>query len=211
MKNLSFARALVLGAHTDDEFACMGTILRLLESGCDVHYATFSTCEASVPEGFPPDVLAHEVRRAAAELGLAEENLYVFDYPVRHFPARRQDILEDLVRLRERIHPDVVLVPALSDIHQDHHVIAEEGLRCFKFQTVLGYELPMNTVTFEHACFVELSEDIIANKVRALKCYESQSFRPYMSEDFIFSLARVRGVQAGLPYAEAFEVLRLML
>ena len=35
-------RALVLGAHTDDEFACAGTIARLVESGSEVHLATFS-------------------------------------------------------------------------------------------------------------------------------------------------------------------------
>jgi hypothetical protein len=32
-----------------------------------------------------------------------------------------------------------------------------------------------------------------------------------MSEDFIFSLAKTRGVQSGKKYAEAFEVIRLML
>ena len=211
MKPLPFTRALVLGAHTDDEFGCSGTIVRLLEAGAEVFYATFSTCEESVPEGFPRDVLQHEVRAAAAQLGLKSDQLFVYNYRVRHFPTFRQDILEDMVKLRSLVAPDVVLLPALSDIHQDHQVIAREGLRAFKFASVLGYELPMNTISFQHACFVELSEAHVRRKITALACYESQQFRPYVNEEFILGLGRVRGIQAGVQYAEAFEVIRLKL
>ncbi|MEG2229105.1 MAG: PIG-L family deacetylase, partial [Odoribacter sp.] len=35
--------------------------------------------------------------------------------------------------------------------------------------------------------------------------------RDYLSEEFIYSLARTRGVQIGCEYAEAFEVVRLFL
>jgi N-acetylglucosamine malate deacetylase 1 len=212
MKNLGiFKRALVLAAHTDDEFGCAGTMVRLLDAGVEVHYAAFSTCEESVPEGFPRDVLAHEVQRAAATVGIARERVTVLGYRVRHFPSERQAILEDLVRMRRQLEPDLVLLPALADIHQDHHVIAMEGLRAFKFSTVFGYELPMNTISFQHACFVALTENELAKKVAMLQAYESQQFRPYCSADFVRGLARVRGVQAGTQYAESFEVLRLVL
>jgi hypothetical protein len=42
----------------------------------------------------------------------------------------------------------------------------------------------------------------------ALKAYKTQEGKPYMSEDFIRSLAKVRGTQIQVPYAEAFEVIR---
>lgn len=211
MKKLNFKRTLVLGAHSDDEFGCIGTMIRLLKSGLEVYYAVFSTCEESVPSGYPKDILAHEVRKAAQVIGLTEEHLLVYDYRVRHFPALRQDILEDMIRLKKQINPELVLLPAFSDIHQDHYVIAREGLRAFKFASVLGYELPTNTIGFEHACFIELKLDHIQHKLDVLRCYESQQFRPYMKESFVRSLAIVRGVQAGVEYAEAFEVLRLKL
>ena len=211
MKALPFARTLVLGAHTDDEMGCSGTIARLLESGAEVYYATFSTCEESVPEGFPKDILAHEVRKATNVLGLIEDHVIVSNYRVRHFPSVRQEILEDLIRLRARIKPELVILPALSDIHQDHHVIASEGLRAFKHASVLGYELPMNTIDFRHACFVELKPEHLQKKLDSSLCYESQTYRSYMRDEFIRSLAKVRGVQAGVDYAEAFEVLRLIL
>jgi LmbE family N-acetylglucosaminyl deacetylase len=208
---LNFKRALVLGAHTDDEFGCSGTIARLLEEGAEVCCAMFSTCEESVPKDFPKDVLSQEAKKAAAVIGVKPDHLLIYDYRVRHFPAVRQEILEEFVRLRKKLDPDLVMLPALSDIHQDHHVIASEGLRAFKFASILGYELPMNTITFQHACFVTLKPAHIDRKIQSLMCYKSQQFRPYANEDFVRSLAKVRGVQAGVEYAEAFEVLRLKL
>jgi hypothetical protein len=41
--------------------------------------------------------------------------------------------------------------------------------------------------------------------VNSLKEYKSQTQRNYMQEDFIRSLAKVRGVQSNSEYAEAFE------
>lgn len=202
-------RALVLGAHTDDEFGCAGTIVRMIEAGTEVHYACFSSCEESVPEGFDRDVLKREVRDAIRVLGIAEERFYLYDYRVRRLPERRQDILEELVRLRRRIEPDLVLLPAMSDMHQDHGTIASEGLRAFKHATILGYELPMNTISFEHACFVSLEERHIVRKIEHARTYVSQQSRSYLREEFLRSLAVVRGLQIGKDAAEAFEVIRM--
>ena len=204
-------RALVLGAHTDDEFGCAGTIARMVESGVDVHYACFSSCEESVPEGFDRDVLKREVRAAIRELGIPEERFTLFDYRVRHFPTFRQEILEDLVRLRARIAPDIVFMPAFSDMHQDHSVIAREGFRAFKHATLLGYELPMNTISFDHVCFVTLEERHIEVKLRHARAYRSQATRPYLADEFIRSLAVVRGLQTNTAAAEAFEAIRITM
>ena len=208
-KKLPFRRALVLAAHPDDEFGCLGTVARLVEEGAEVHYLAFSPCTASIPDGFPEDVLQGEMVRALGVAGVPPERISLRDYPVRHFPRLRQEILEELVAVRKEIDPDLVILPALSDIHQDHHVVAREGLRAFKFASVLGFELPMNTISFAHACFVELSGAQLARKIDGLAKYESQAFRPYANADFIRSLARVRGVQVNTEYAEAFEAVRL--
>ena len=211
LKLLEVNRVLVLGAHADDEFGCSGTLVRFIETGADVHLVAFSMCQESVPKEFPQDILSREIAQASQTLGIKRSNLRTYDFKVRHFPAHRQEILEELVRLRNELNPDLVLLPALSDIHQDHEVIAREGLRCFKHVSVLGFELPMNSISFQHVCFVDLELRHIETKIKALMCYESQRFRSYSNEDFIRSLARVRGLQIGAEYAEAFEVLRLRI
>lgn len=202
-------RVLVLAPHTDDgEFGCGGTVARFVEEGCEVYYAAFSTAAESVPPPFPPDILETEVRAGTAALGIAADNLLVYKYRVRHLPHARQEILEELVRLRHDLQPDTVLLPSGHDLHQDHQTVHMEGLRAFKMVTVLGYELPWNTLSFDGRHFVVLEERHVRTKVEALACYESQRCRDYSQPDFLWSWARTRGVQIGATYAEAFDVLR---
>lgn len=206
-----FKKVLVLAPHTDDgELGAGGTIAKLIESDSGVYYAAFSTAEQSVPEGFPKDILKKEVSAATLRLGIPSENLLIYNYEVRKLNYVRQEILEELIRLRKQIDPDLILLPSLTDIHQDHSTIAQEGLRAFKQRTVLGYELIWNNLTFSTSCFVKLQEHHVQKKCDALKAYASQQHRDYISEEFVKSLARTRGVQIGCSYAEAFEVIRLI-
>jgi len=207
-----FKKVLVLAPHTDDgELGAGGFISQLLEQGSQVYYAAFSTAEESVPMGFPKDILKIEVAAATEQLGICLENLFIFNYQVRKLSYSRQEILEDLVKLRMEINPDLVLLPSLKDIHQDHMTVAQEGLRAFKNTSIFGYELIWNNLSFDTTCFVKLDKKHIEKKINALSCYESQGKRDYMSSDFILSLARTRGVQIGAAYAEAFEVVRLII
>ncbi|MEZ4800864.1 MAG: PIG-L deacetylase family protein [Flavobacteriales bacterium] len=205
-------KILVLAPHTDDmEFGCGGTIAKLIEMGNEVYCATFSACEQSVLEQFPKDILITEIKKAVKELGMKQENLFLYQFQVRTFNFHRQEILEELIKLKASINPDIVFMPALDDLHQDHATIAQEGLRAFKMKTIFCYEMIWNNLSFNTSCFFSLSEAQLERKITALKQYESQAHRPYASEDFIRSLGSVRGVQIGVKYAECFEVLRLSL
>lgn len=207
----AWRRVLVLAPHTDDgEFGCGGTIARLIGLGVDVRYVAFSIATKSLPPGFPPDTLAREVRDATAEVGLAPEQLSVHDFEVRTFPEHRQAILELLIELWEEWPPDAVLQPSLGDIHQDHQTIAAEGLRAFKRTTVLGYEIPWNNLNFNFQAYVSLDHGHVERKVAALARYESQQHRNYANAEYIWNLARTRGINVGREYAEAFEVYRVV-
>ena len=161
----SISTVLVLAPHTDDgELGVGGTIARLMEKNISVHYAAFSTAAASVPEGMPSDILKTEVRNATRKLGIDESQLYLYNYEVRKLNYVRQEILEDLVALRKTVNPDLVFLPSLHDIHQDHTTVAMEGLRAFKNKIILGYELIWNNLTFDTQCFVKLEERHIRKK-----------------------------------------------
>lgn len=207
-----FRKILVLAPHTDDgEFGCGGSIAKFIEAGKTVYYAAFSCAEKSIPDNWPKNILRKEVEEATGVLGIDSENLFIYNYEVRDFPAHRQQILEDLVVLKSLLHPDLVLLPSLHDLHQDHRTIAEEGIRAFKTTTMLGYEIPWNNLNFSTHCFIRLSQKNLTSKINALDCYRSQSHRYYAHEGFIRSLAQTRGTQIGTEYAEAFEVIRLFL
>jgi LmbE family N-acetylglucosaminyl deacetylase len=202
---------LVLAPHTDDaELGCGGTIARLLREGGDVFVAAFSTAEESLPPGSAPTQLRDEFLAAMRTLRIPPEKTLVFGYPVRRLSYYRQELLEELVKLRAQVNPRMVLLPSASDLHQDHQVLYIEGLRCFKDITVWGYELPWNNIGFPAQAFVTLEPSDLQAKWTALRAYKSQFelARPYFSWEFIEGLARVRGVQVKAPYAEAFEVMR---
>jgi LmbE family N-acetylglucosaminyl deacetylase len=208
----SFKNVFVLAPHTDDgELGAGGTIAKLVEAGAKVFYLAFSTAEASVPDGFAKDILKTEVIDATTILGIHKSNVRIFNYEVRKLNYARQEILEDLISMRKEVMPDLVLIPSLHDIHQDHSTVAQEGLRAFKNTTILGYELLWNNLTFDTTSFVALEKRHVDLKVRALAAYRSQFGRNYMSEDFILSLAKIRGVQSSFSYAESFEVVRWMI
>jgi LmbE family N-acetylglucosaminyl deacetylase len=207
-----FKTVYVLAPHTDDgELGAGATIAKLIEKGANVYYFAFSTAETSVPEGFPKDILKTEVINATRKLGIPKENVIIYNYEVRKLNYARQEILEDLMKRRKLLQPDLVLMPSLNDIHQDHSTIAQEGLRAFKGTSILGYELIWNNLTFDTTSFVKLDKKYIQAKCDALKEYKSQGSRDYMSEEFIFALARTRGVQIGSTYAESFEVIRWVM
>jgi LmbE family N-acetylglucosaminyl deacetylase len=205
-------RILVLAPHTDDgELGCGGTIARFAEEGHDVYYAALSTAEQSLPAGFPPNTLEVEVRAATKVLGIDPQHLIIFRHEVRKLGYIRQEILEELIRLRNDINPTMIFLPSPNDLHQDHHTVSEEGIRAFKNSTILGYELLWNNISFNTESFVILNESHVNAKLNALQEYKSQLHRKYLTEDFIRGWARTRGTQINTDYAEAFEVVRWII
>ena len=203
---------LILAPHTDDgEFGCGGTIARYVSQGARAIYAAFSAAEQSVLPHLPRDILRTEVRSATAALGVKDEDCLVFDFEVRRFPELRQQILDRMIELSRKYNPDIVFLPSANDTHQDHQTIAQEGFRAFKRTTMLGYEVPWNNLDFRTSCFVDIGEDHLETKIKAVGMYQSQQHRSYANAEFIRSLALTRGVQIGKRYAEAFEVVRWVM
>jgi LmbE family N-acetylglucosaminyl deacetylase len=208
-------KILILSPHTDDaELGCGGTIVKLLEEGNEIFWIVFSTAEDSLPEGFARDTLKNEYLQVISDLAISEENCKVFDFKVRNLHQSRQEILEDLMRIRRQYNPDLVIGPSVNDLHQDHQVVSHEMIRAFKTTaSVICYELPWNHVTFNTQCFIKLNKNQIDKKCSILKHYQSQIVqnRPYFTKEFIYGLAKIRGIQCNSAYAESFEVVRWML
>lgn len=201
---------LVLSPHTDDaELGCGATISRLVREGHKVSVAVFSVCDDSLPAGFATGTLRIECINSLTTLGVLEEDIIFYDYQVRVFNYARQPILDDLIQLKKKISPSLVFIPSIDDYHQDHKTIADEGIRCFKNNcSILSYELIWNNTNFKNQIYFDLSESDINNKISALEKYETQKHRIYFQNNFIESLATVRGAQNGIRYAEVFEVIR---
>ena len=97
-------------------------------------------------------------------------------------------------------------------MHQDHQTISEEVLRAFKkTSSIWGYEHPWNNLAFTTDIFVKLEARHIKKKIGALGQYKSQDFKPYFDEKYLMALAYTRGTQVGYPFAETFELVRLLV
>lgn len=190
-------RYLFLSPHPDDvELACGASIAKLTADGHQVDIAVFSDCGIDMIE----TISAHKI------LG-AESHFYQF--PRREFDQHRQQILDNLILLRDIIKPDVVFIPDQSDIHQDHQVVGIEGLRAFKMTAdIISYAHSHNQVEARHNHFVVVEEKHVKTKTRALACYVSQHERFYFRPESIYSILGYYGVQCGAKYAEAFRIIR---
>lgn len=202
-------RALVLSPHTDDAELGMGaTIALLVERGAEVYCHAFSNASKSLAKNLPKNTLEIEFRNAMKILNVPDKFVKIHNYEVRTFSYYRQQILEELFKIRNELKPNLVFLPSTKDIHQDHQVINQEGIRIFKTTCLLGYELPFNNITFPTTSFFVLNKKHVDKKIEALKCYNSQSYRKYLHPEFIQSLAITRGTQIQVDYAESFEVIR---
>ncbi|MFC2138736.1 PIG-L deacetylase family protein [Bacteroidota bacterium] len=202
-------KILALAAHPDDiEFSCGASIHKLNNSESIIKYVVFSPCTKSLLKGQPDNILFEELEKAATHLNIKKENIIKFNFPVREFPKYRQEILEELIKIKKEFTPDLVFIPNSHDIHQDHKAIHEEGVRAFKNSKILGYEMPWNNLTSTTNFFIKISKEDLEQKIKAIKEYKTQNHRIYKDEELFAGLAKVRGVQANCELAEAFELIK---
>lgn len=203
-------RVLALGAHTDDiEMGCGGTLARIRREYPDVQITAvaLSRAEASLPPGSAPDRLETEFRNSMRHLG--DVDVIALQYAVRVMDSHRQAILDDLIKIRQSVDPDLIFTHATSDTHQDHVVTSEESVRAFRGRTLLGYEAPWNQTTSSASLRIVLEDADVACKVRMVTEYKSQIElgRLYVNDEFVRGFASYRGAQAKSRYAEGFELI----
>jgi LmbE family N-acetylglucosaminyl deacetylase len=208
----SFQKALFLNPHGDDAGVnAGGTIVNLINAGCEVRYVSFSLPKPAEQGRFRDDQIRAEIKKATEMLGIKPQNVTLLDYPIRRFHQTRQEILDELVKARNLINPDLVFCHSSYDVHQDHKVIHEETLRAFKSASILGYECHWNQILGQNnRVFVPISEDVFRRKIQALREYRSQEGRAFVSDALQSAIAQYHGMQIQQKYSEVFECIRLV-
>ena len=144
--------------------------------GREVRYVAFSIATRSLPEGFPPDTLAREVREATAELGIPAARLTVHDFDVRTFPDRRQDILEILIALWEECRPDVVFLPSCTTSTRTTRR-SRRGTARVQADDDPRLRDPLEQLRLQLQAYFALEQRHVERKVAALARYASQQHR----------------------------------
>ena len=208
MANMTFfGRSLLfLGAHPDDiELGC-GALISDIAGQTAVFCMTFSDNQKN------PELqnLVREHFDSMRTLGLRDEQVELGTFETRRFPDYRQEILEKMLDLKRLLKPEIVFVHTSQDIHQDHITVTQEALRAFRGTTVLGYDVLRSSYGFFPHFLVEVSAAGVEKKIEALAKYKTYSNRYYFSPEVLRSTAIRHGALAERPFAEGFDIIRIV-
>ena len=194
---------LCLGSHADDlEIGCGGTLLKLIESNCNVraHWIVFSASEQR----------AIEAQRSAERFleGAANAAIEVQAFRDGFFPYVGSDIKQFFEELKQRCSPSLIFTHYREDRHQDHRLISDLTWNTFRNHLILEYEIPKYDGDLGVPnCFVALDQATCRRKVHSItELFQTQQNRHWFTEETFFSLLRLRGIESGAPtgYAEGF-------
>jgi LmbE family N-acetylglucosaminyl deacetylase len=199
-------RILFLGAHPDDiELGCGGLIANIV-GYVDLRCVTLSDNQKNPAH----KDLVEEHHQSMAVLGVEDQQIILKDFETRNFPRDRQAILEYLYELNRDFKPDIVFTHTQSDIHQDHDVVRIEALRTFRGVSVLGYDVLRSSYGFFPHFLVEVTEADVQKKIDALAEYKTYQDKYYFDPEIIRSTSIRHGALAEKPFAEGFDILRIV-
>ena len=214
---------LVIAPHPDDEVLGTGGLLSRV---------TRSNREALVLYG----TMGNDTRQTEAIGGLAILDDYTdrinysvlfpeYDGHMDTLPLK--DIIEKIEDHIQRFEPEMVIMPEPGGFHQDHRTLSHAAMAAlrpnggtftYRPPIVAVYEEPSDYWTLETEqhhpiLYVTLDQVDIDRKCEAMRNHFSQD-RPHPSErsiEALRALATLRGAQAGVPQAEAYEVRRWLI
>jgi LmbE family N-acetylglucosaminyl deacetylase len=211
----------VIAPHPDDEMlGAGGTLIKAVRTGVPVYWLIVTImCK---DQGFSPQ----QIESRIGEIQSVVAGVPFSDMANLNFPATALDQIPDreligaLKEVLSRWKPHTVLIPWRFDAHTDHLKVhdctlaATKSFRSPFVKTVLAMEILSETNSSRDNAFIpnwysDISKEI-DRKIDLFRIYESEiKEHPFpRSEDSIRALATLRGSEIGVPFAEAFHVIR---
>jgi LmbE family N-acetylglucosaminyl deacetylase len=211
MITLSFRRlnsVVALGAHCDDIAIGAGATLSRV---CEENPGLAVT--ALVMSGGGTDRATEERAALLDFCPGAKLSLSVLDIPDGRFPAHWDEVKSAIEHVRAEVDPDLILAPNAGDAHQDHRLVAEVVPTVFRDHLTLGYEIvKWDGDLGRPNAYLPLEESVAEHKCALLAAhYPSQHRRSWYDREMFLGLARIRGIECGARYAEAFQVNKFVL
>jgi LmbE family N-acetylglucosaminyl deacetylase len=202
-------RAVVaLGAHCDDiAIGAGGTLLFMCQSNPRLRV------DVLVLSGGGTEREDEERAAMAAFCPSADLQITVLKVPDGRLPAHWEEAKEAIEDLRAQTNPDLLFAPNRFDAHQDHRALAKLVPTAFRDHLVLGYEIvKWDGDLGRPNAYQALGAALLEAKVELLQThYQSQRHRPWYDREAFLGLSRIRGVECGARYAEAFHVNKIEL
>lgn len=217
-------KVLVICPHPDDEtLGAGGMILKLREKNNSIYWLIIT--EMNEKLGFPKEKILsrqREIKKVTKMYGFGD--VFKLKLPTTRLDTiPMADLVSKISDCIRKIRPEVIFMNNKSDIHTDHKITFQavvSATKSFKanfIKRMLMYETisetdiapPLIENTFLPNVFVNIS-DYIEEKLEIMSIYKSEIMKYPLSRslDSIKALARFRGSQIGVEYAEAFMLMR---
>ena len=207
-------KILVISPHADDaEVSMGGTIKQFSRNG---HHVKLLVCiipkehRDGKSDDKKGELRALAQKRAAENLGADLEILYLDPYTIS-FNRELVKLFDEKI---QEFSPDIIFTQWNHDTHQDHQAVADSTFAASRKNdiTILMYEqLTLGGITpyhFKSHVYVDIS-DSIDDKLKSVERYIPDTLKPQDLEA-VKSLARFRGNQIKVDYAECFEVCKVI-
>jgi LmbE family N-acetylglucosaminyl deacetylase len=197
-----------LGAHCDDiAIGAGGTLLFMCQTNPRLRV------DVLVLSGGGTEREDEERAALAAFCPGANLQITVLKVPDGRLPAHWEEAKEAIEDLGTHVSPNLLLAPNRFDAHQDHRGLAELTPTAFRDHLVLGYEIVKWDGDLSRPnAYQALDAGLLETKVELLQMhYPSQRHRPWYDREAFLGLSRIRGIECGARYAEAFHVNKIAL
>lgn len=216
---------LTVTAHPDDEILGFGasTSVLTLKGHKVVNLILSGQVEA---RRHRPSQTELETDAANAQVLVGAEPAILGPFPNIKFNAiPHLDLVQFIEKHIEEIQPDYIFTHHPYDLNNDHYHTSKacqaaarlyqrkpikpiKGLYFMEIPSSTDWAFPVDGQKFTPNTFIEVGEEGIKAKLQALAAYKGvmRDFPHPRSEEVIKSYAAIRGGEAGLKYAEAFQV-----
>ena len=209
-------KVLIIAAHPDDEIlGAGGTICKHVKNGDEVYICIVTKAYKPLWSEEYMKTKIKEQKNVDKLLGIKKR--YNLDFPtVKLNTISHGEINKRISEIVEEIKPDIVYTHYEYDLNYDHTLIFRACMvatRPPKKIKLLCYETLSETEWNNKAFQPDLWVDItpfVEKKIRAFKIYKSEvkSYPHPRSKEGIELLAKKRGTEASMKYAEGFMLVR---
>jgi LmbE family N-acetylglucosaminyl deacetylase len=191
------------------EIGCGGTLLNLLGKykKAEVYWVVFSS-----------DPQRGKEARSSAKKFLAHagsKTIEIKKFRNSFFPYVGGEIKKYFEALKDGFSPDLIFTHYRMDLHQDHRIISELTWSTFRNHFILEYEIPKYDGDIGSPnLFVPLEYSVCKYKSKnILEEFKTQGDKHWLTEDILFSILRIRGMECVSPsnYAEAFYCRKMII
>lgn len=194
---------LAIGAHPDDvEIGCGGALSRHRAEGDKINILTLTQGEL----GGDPGVRKRESEAAAKIQGATLYWGHFKDVQI----SGGVETIQHIEKILQEVKPTHVYTHSIFDTHRDHRNVHHAVISaCRGIHNIFCFQSPSTSVEFKPNLFIEIFEEDLQQKLRAVAAFESQAkIRPYMKEDMLKATVRYWGRFCHYALAEPVEVLR---